>query len=122
VQVFPGNNSDPAALTEVVTVAPDRLRVARRMMVGDRGITYTDENPPSPENPVTPGRPGRSYGPTRLGWPALSQLSRPARLPGHPRPQPGAFRRSPANIPVFAEPTPPAGRPFDLISAKSHSP
>jgi hypothetical protein len=39
--VLPGNTGDPAAFTEIVTVVRDKSKLARMVMVGDRGmITY----------------------------------------------------------------------------------
>jgi hypothetical protein len=38
VRVFPGNTGDPAAFTEIVQVVRDKFRLARMVMVGDRGM------------------------------------------------------------------------------------
>jgi len=38
VRVFPGNTGDPAAFTEIVTVVRERFRLAKMVMVGDRGM------------------------------------------------------------------------------------
>ena len=61
-------------------------------------LTFTDEHPPQPGQPGRPGpplrrRPGQSLRPARCGRPALPQLPRPARAPGHPAPQPGPVHR-----------------------------
>jgi hypothetical protein len=38
VRVFPGNTGDPAAFTEIVTVVRDKFKLAKMVMVGDRGM------------------------------------------------------------------------------------
>jgi hypothetical protein len=38
IRVFPGNTGDPAAFTEIVQVVRDKFRLARMVMVGDRGM------------------------------------------------------------------------------------
>jgi Transposase DDE domain len=38
VRVFPGNTGDPAAFTGIVTVVRDKFKLARMVMVGDRGM------------------------------------------------------------------------------------
>ena len=38
VRVLPGNTGDPAAFTEIVQVVRDKFRLARMVMVGDRGM------------------------------------------------------------------------------------
>jgi hypothetical protein len=38
VRVLPGNTGDPAAFTEIVTVVRKKFRLARMVMVGDRGM------------------------------------------------------------------------------------
>jgi hypothetical protein len=38
VRVFPGNTGDPAAFTEIVKVTRDKFKLARMVMVGDRGM------------------------------------------------------------------------------------
>jgi DDE family transposase len=38
VRVFPGNTGDPAALTEIVDVVREKFRLAKMVMVGDRGM------------------------------------------------------------------------------------
>jgi hypothetical protein len=38
VRVFPGNTGDPAAFTEIVQVARDTFKLAKMVMVGDRGM------------------------------------------------------------------------------------
>ena len=38
VRVLPGNTGDPAAFTEIVTVVRDKFKLARMVMVGDRGM------------------------------------------------------------------------------------
>jgi len=38
VRVFPGNTGDPAAFTEIVSVLQKKFRLARMVMVGDRGM------------------------------------------------------------------------------------
>jgi hypothetical protein len=38
VRVFPGNTGDPAAFTEIVTVIRDKFKLAKMVMVGDRGM------------------------------------------------------------------------------------
>jgi hypothetical protein len=61
-------------------------------------LTFTDENPPAPDNPVAPGPPlggcpGQGVIPVRPGRAALPRLPLPAGPPGHPNPQPGPVRR-----------------------------
>src|SRR6516165_4461851 len=38
VRVLPGNTGDPGAFTEIVTVVRDKFKLARMVMVGDRGM------------------------------------------------------------------------------------
>jgi hypothetical protein len=38
VRVFPGNTGDPGAFTEIVTVVRDKFKLAKMVMVGDRGM------------------------------------------------------------------------------------
>ena len=38
VRVFPGNTGDPAAFTEIVQVVRDKFKLAKMVMVGDRGM------------------------------------------------------------------------------------
>jgi len=38
VRVLPGNTGDPAAFTEIATVVRDKFKLARMVMVGDRGM------------------------------------------------------------------------------------
>ncbi len=38
VRVFPGNTGDPAAFTEIVQVVRDKFKLAKMIMVGDRGM------------------------------------------------------------------------------------
>jgi hypothetical protein len=38
VRVFPGSTADPAAFTEIVQVVREKFRLARMVMVGDRGM------------------------------------------------------------------------------------
>ena len=38
VRVFPGNTGDPSALTEIVDVVREKFRLAKMVMVGDRGM------------------------------------------------------------------------------------
>src|SRR6266567_3050945 len=38
VRVFPGNTGDPASFTEIVTVIRDKFKLAKMVMVGDRGM------------------------------------------------------------------------------------
>jgi hypothetical protein len=38
VRVFPGNTGDPGAFTQIVTVVRDKFRLAKMVMVGDRGM------------------------------------------------------------------------------------
>jgi hypothetical protein len=38
VRVFPGSTGDPGAFTEIVTVVREKFRLARMVMVGDRGM------------------------------------------------------------------------------------
>ena len=83
-------------------------------------LTFTDENPPAPGNPVAPARrsaarPGQSLLPARPRRTALPQLPRPARAPGHPDPQPGPVRRRHATVPMLTEPTSAQREAFDLI-------
>ena len=39
--MFPGNTGDPGAFTEIVTVVRDKFRLAKMVMVGDRGMITT---------------------------------------------------------------------------------
>jgi hypothetical protein len=85
-------------------------------------LTYTDEEPPAPANPVAPRaalsvRPGQGLPPARPGRPPLPQVPRPARPPGHPDPQRAPLRRPPATVPVLAEPTSEQRQAFELIGA-----
>jgi len=41
VRVLPGNTGDPGAFTEIVTVVRDKFKLARMVMVGDRGMITT---------------------------------------------------------------------------------
>jgi Transposase DDE domain len=41
VRVLPGNTGDPAAFTEIATVVRDKFKLARMVMVGDRGMITT---------------------------------------------------------------------------------
>jgi hypothetical protein len=41
VRVLPGNTGDPAAFTQIVTVVRDKFKLARMVMVGDRGMITT---------------------------------------------------------------------------------
>ena len=65
-------------------------------------LTFTDQNPPAPDNPVAPARRSAaaqakaSYQHDPAGQP-LPQLPRPAGAPGHLDPQPGPLRRHPAH-------------------------
>ena len=61
-------------------------------------LTFTDEHPPAPDNPVAPAHRSaaanaKASTPARPGRQPLPQLPRPARAPGHPDPQPGPLRR-----------------------------
>jgi transposase len=38
VRVFPGDTGDPAAFTQIVQVVREKFRLARMVMVGDRGM------------------------------------------------------------------------------------
>jgi hypothetical protein len=38
VRVFPGNTGDPAAFTEIVSVVREKFKLAKMVMVGDRGM------------------------------------------------------------------------------------
>src|SRR5690349_9775150 len=38
VRVFPGNTGDPAALTQITDVVREKFRLAKMVMVGDRGM------------------------------------------------------------------------------------
>jgi hypothetical protein len=38
VRVFPGNTGDPGAFTEIVTVVRENFRLAKMVMIGDRGM------------------------------------------------------------------------------------
>ena len=67
-------------------------------------LTYTDEEPPAPANPVAPAqalgsRRGQGLPPARRGRPPLPQLPRAARPPGHPHPQRAPLRRHPRRRP-----------------------
>ena len=91
-------------------------------------LTFTDENPPAPDNPVAParrsaGRPGQGVLPARPGRPALPQLPRPAGAPGHPDPQPGPVRRHPGHRPdAHRADQRPAARPSTSSAPRSRSP
>ena len=67
-------------------------------------LTFTDQDPPAPGNPVAPARRSAaaqakaSAQHDPAGQP-LPQLPRPARAPGHPDPQPGPVRRHPGHRP-----------------------
>ena len=81
-------------------------------------LTFTDETPPAPDNPVAParrsaGRPGQGLRPVRPGRAALPQLPRPAGAPGHLDPQPGPVHRHPGHHPDAhrADQRPAAGLP-----------
>ena len=62
-------------------------------------LTYTDQDPPAPGNPVAPARRSAAAQAKASGQHdpagALPQLPRPARAPGHLDPQPGPVRRHP---------------------------
>ena len=85
-------------------------------------LTFTDEDPPAPANPVAPARRSAhaqakaSRQHDQAGQPLL-QLPRPARAPGHPDPQPGPVRRHPCHRAMLAEPTSAQREAFDLIGA-----
>ena len=62
-------------------------------------MTFTDEHPPQPDNPVAPaqrsaGRRRQGLQPTRRPGQPTAQLPRPARSPGHPHPQPDPLHRN----------------------------
>ena len=46
VRVFPGNTGDPGAFTEIVTVVRDKFRLAKMVMVGDRGMITSAQSRP----------------------------------------------------------------------------
>ena len=61
-------------------------------------LTFTDENPPAPADPVAPARrsaaaQAKASRQHDQAGPALPQLPRPAGPPRHPHPQPGPLRR-----------------------------
>ena len=63
-------------------------------------LTFTDEHPPIPDNPVAPARrsaaaQAKASSQHDAAGQALPQLPRPARAPGHPAPQPGPVHRRP---------------------------
>ena len=66
-------------------------------------LTFTDQDPPAPANPVAPARRSSRAQAKASGQrdPAapLPQLPRPARAPGHPDPQPGPVHRHPRHHP-----------------------
>ena len=86
-------------------------------------LTFTDEDPPEPSDPVAPAqrsprRPGQVLPPARRNRPPLPQLPRPPGPPRHPHPQPGPFRRAqPATVPMLTEPTSEQREAFHLIGA-----
>ena len=63
-------------------------------------LTFTDQDPPAPDNPVAPARrspaaQAKASAQHDPAGPPLPQLPRPARAPGHLDPQPGPVRRHP---------------------------
>ena len=61
-------------------------------------LTFTDQDPPAPANPVAPARrsaaaQAKASDQHDPAGPPLPQLPRPARAPGHLDPQPGPVRR-----------------------------
>ena len=65
-------------------------------------LTFTDQDPPAPGNPVAPARrsaaaQANASCPARPGRAALPQLPRPAGAPSHADPQPGPVRRHPGH-------------------------
>ena len=91
-------------------------------------LTYTDEEPPQPANPVAPARrsasaeakASRQHDEQR---PPLPQLPRAARPPGHPHPQRAPLRPAPPP-PSPSSPSPPANnaRPSSSSGRPSRSP
>ena len=82
-------------------------------------LTFTDQDPPAPGNPVAPARrtrrrPGQGLRPARPGWPGLPQLPRAARARGHLDPQPG-FTGTQVTVNMLTEPTGAQPEAFTLI-------
>ncbi len=86
-------------------------------------LTFTDENPPAPDDPVAPAR--RSAAAQAKASRQHDQAGRPYRSfrglldpPGHLDPQPGPLRRrNQATVPMLTEPTSTQREAFDLIGA-----
>src|SRR5215471_13486297 len=74
VRVFEGNTGDPAAFTEIVSVVRDKFRLAKMVMVGDRGMITTARI--AALNQLEDGTPhGNPYGwITALRAPAIKKL------------------------------------------------
>ena len=75
VRVLPGNTGDPAAFTSIVEVVRDKFRLARMVMVGDRGMITSARIAAlnAAENGTEP--PGGTYGwITALRAPAIRKL------------------------------------------------
>ena len=65
-------------------------------------LTFTDQNPPAPDNPVAPARrsaaaQAKASGRRNPAGPPLPQLPRPAGAPGYLDPQPGPVHRHPGH-------------------------
>ena len=65
-------------------------------------LTFTDQDPPAPGNPVAPARrsataQAKASGQYDPAGQPLPQLPRPDRAPGHADPQPGPVRRHPGH-------------------------
>jgi hypothetical protein len=75
VRVFPGNTGDPAAFTEIVTVIREKLKLAKMVMVGDRGMITSARIEALNQASDGAEPPGGAYGwITALRAPAIKKL------------------------------------------------
>jgi hypothetical protein len=76
VRVFPGDTGDPAAFTEIVQVVREKFKLAKMVMVGDRGmITKARIEALNTAEDGTPLEGGNAYGwITALRAPAIKKL------------------------------------------------
>jgi hypothetical protein len=74
VRVFPGSTADPAAFTQIVTVVRDKFKLAKMVMVGDRGM-ITSARIAALNQPAEDGPQPSPYGwITALRAPAIKKL------------------------------------------------
>jgi hypothetical protein len=74
VRVFPGSTGDPAAFTGIVTVVRDKFKLAKMVMVGDRGM-ITSARIAALNQPAEDGTQPSPYGwITALRAPAIKKL------------------------------------------------